>query len=381
MCTLGFVMTAALTISQRLPLAVALALLGVAWATPAATRWLWKLRFWPLWLLPLLLADPAAIWAAQRVAGWVAAAAISMALAIGALAFQPRPYVGEPLSRRMNGSGAAPARDLVARRAAGAISVAPSDRSRLASLTRFKEWARSEKFAIIMTVLGVACGMLFPVLGYRIELLFWPMVIGMNLAGAYAGDTYEFLRPLPYSRRRHFVRSVGPALAIALVVPATALCFISLDWFNHDGLVGLITRRAHMFRAQELAYLRHVLGATFLPEKWPAGGVSMDVWARLRPLLYLDLLRSSILIVAMLFAVPLRKVGERAGRQSLQATNVLLMLAGMATLFCNSLSSLSPRVPVPRLWFLALLACVSIAQFAWKVRVINSPGKPTGARP
>jgi len=376
MCTLGLVMTSALAIGQRLPLAVALALLGVAWSTTAATRWLWKVRFWPLWLLPLLVADPAAAWFVHRVAGWGAAAAISMALAIGGLAFQPRPYVGEPMSRRLNGGGAAPARDLVARRAAGAISAPVNDRG----VRRLLAWARGEIFPIIATVLGVACGMLFVVFGHHLEFVFWPMVCGMRLVAAYSGDTYEFLRPLPYSRRRHFVRTVGPVLFVALVVPATAVWFVNFDWFNHDGLLGLISRRAQVLRAMDIAYLRHVLGATFLPEKWPAGGISLDLWARLRPLLYLDILRTSILSVAMLFAVPLRKVGERPGRQSLQVTNLVLMLAVFGTVFCNQLSPVSPRMPVPRLWFLALLACVSIAHFAWKVRVINSPGKSAGAR-
>jgi len=366
MCTLGFVMTAALAIGQRLPPAVALTLLGVAWSTTAATRWFWKLRFWPLLVLPVLATAPAAAYAAHHVVGWGAAAVVSMTLAIGALAFQPRPYVGERLSRLLNG-GRTPARDLVARRAVpGAISAAVSDRGRRSML--FTEFGLGRILTIIMTVAGVVLGMLFPVLGPRQEILFCPILAGMALAGAHAGDMYEFLRPLPYSRRRHFVRSVAPALLIVLLVPATALCFVNLDWFNHGGLLGLFSRRHGAPTAQDIGYLRHVLGATFLPEAWPEGGLSGDLWARLRPLLYLDILRTFILMIAVLFAVPIRKVGERYGHQKVQVMSLVILLAAFSAMLCNGFASLSRRVPVPPLWCLALLACVSIAHFVWKAR-------------
>src|SRR5262249_49452606 len=149
---------------------------------------------------------------------------------------------------------------------------------------------------------------------------------GIMLATAYSGDMHEFLTPRPFDRRQRFVGSVLPALVLALLLPAISPCFFSLDWFNHDGLIGLFTHRTLDVRV--VGYMRRVLGATFLPEAWPAAGLAPELWTRLHPLLYLDVLRTALVSLAMVFGVPFWKAREKPNRQARQVIALSPFVAG-----------------------------------------------------
>ena len=93
----------------------------------------------------------------------------------------------------------------------------------------------------------------------------------------------EFLGPLPFKRWPRFVGGVLFTLSIMLLAPALALCFVNLAWIERGGILGLFSPNPPP--ADAIRYLREVLGATFMPDKWPAGGLPPELWAQLRPLL------------------------------------------------------------------------------------------------
>ena len=373
MCALGLVLALLFAGLGRQPALVALALLGVAWWTAAGTRWLWKLRFWPLFVLPVLAADPLAAYAVHRAAGWGAAAAVSLVLGIGALVFQPRPYVGESVLRRLEGGRTAaqvPARGTFH----GAISSLAGDRRWFASARRFMEFHVGARAIVLMGSLAAVVGLSFPILGSHLEVLIWPAILlGQSLSTVYSGDMHEFLHARPLTAGQRFVGGALPAMLIPLVVPATAACFVNLDWINHCGLLGLFKRVAP--NASDVAYLRDVLGATFLPEKWPEAGLAPELWARLRPLLYVDALRAALVIVAILFAVPIRKVGEVPGRPSVPVTNIVILLIVFASMVPLDLVPMMKRLPLHRLWFLALLAAAAVTNWIRHARKISAPAR------
>jgi hypothetical protein len=233
---------------------------------------------------------------------------------------------------------------------------------------------------------GIAClltaslGLLFPVLGQHGDALIWPAVLSANaMSRACGGDTSEFLRTRPFDGAQRFVGGLLPPLALALLAPIAALCFVNLEWFNHAGLIGLFKHQT--LTADDLRYLREVLGATFMPEKWPAEGLSTDLWGRLRPFLYVDVLRTALLIAALFFAFPIAKAGEKARPRSLSPGNVAILLVAFGTMLRVGLFRLYPGLPMPRLWFLALLATVSITHWVWRVRVVSAPAATGSSTP
>lgn len=66
-----------------------------------STRWLHRFGLWAIVAWIFVLLAPVAPYGAYRIGGggWGAAAAVGMALGVGALLFQPAAYVGRPLAR------------------------------------------------------------------------------------------------------------------------------------------------------------------------------------------------------------------------------------------------------------------------------------------
>jgi len=159
-----------------------------------------------------------------------------------------------------------------------------------------------------------------------------------------------------------------------IAVPVSMMAYVDIDWINHDGLVGRLFRSP--IHDSTLAYLRNVVGATFLPEKWPAGGLSADLWPRLRPLLWLELLRVVVFMFAfVLGGAHLAGVGRRGTAATLLgfAIHITVLLAALASLFPERYAWAT------RLWFGALVAAVAIANFAWRVRIVSAPDAATGS--
>ena len=125
-------------------------------------------------------------------------------------------------------------------------------------------------------------------------------------------------------------------------------------------------------REDVVAYLRGVLGATFLPEKWPAGGLPVELWVRLRPLLYLDILRSALLMLTLGLALAPYISSGAKDRPPVSIALALLAFAAAMRLGMTWTRSL----PVPPLWFAALLAALAIGDSWRRARAVVAPRRP-----
>ncbi|HXU06106.1 MAG TPA: hypothetical protein VN903_34365 [Polyangia bacterium] len=372
MCVLAIAFTGGLALGP-LPAIAALTLLGLAWWTIGSARWLLRLRAGLLMALPILLAGFGATYLAHRAGGWGVAAAVAIVCGIFALAFQPRVVfdAASPPRRRRAASDVeiiAPARE-------DAVSRTSRDRAPwLMSAVRFLllNTAQLRRFNIVMfvamsvfTLTRIVPGM--AVFGW---VLFAPKGAVNN---AYSREQVDFIRARPFSGSQRFFGALVIPLLIALVVPVVMIASTDLDAINNGNLIGrlLDTMPSH---DTTLAYLRDALGATFLPEKWPDGGLTQETWLRLRPLLWFDFLRAVAIIVAAMFSAALAGSGRFF-------TYLLFQLPALAAAIRLSMPGVIDRLPVPPLWFTALLAALAIANFAWRVRRENAPdaGAPTGS--
>jgi hypothetical protein len=185
---------------------------------------------------------------------------------------------------------------------------------------------------------------------------------------AYSRDANEFLVPRPLGNGQRLAGSAVFAAFAVLVAPGIAFCLVDRHWIDHGGLGRLL--EAGSPNANDIRYLRDVLGATFMPDQWPADGLPLHLWARLRPLLYLDLSRMTLLSVAALFAgAPLH------GGKSVRGLTFLIVLTTFAAAMRLTPSMVDiffiAKLPIPSLGFVALLAAVSIAQWFWWARFLS----------
>jgi len=187
----------------------------------------------------------------------------------------------------------------------------------------------------------------------------------------YSRDTHEFLRPRPVTNGQIVVAGLVIPLLIALSLPALALALVDRDWINRGGL---------FFKppfASTLEYLRVVLGATFLPEKWPPGGLTVEMWQKLRPLLYMDVLRMTCLILASLFSKAGVNRGASKNRGPVSSVNMALMIitfvCGMRLSLPGGGGSFFGSLPMPSVWFAALLAVVTIVSWDRHRRALIAP--------
>ena len=81
----------------------------------------------------------------------------------------------------------------------------------------------------------------------------------------------------------------------------------------------------------------------------------------------------------MLFGLaPLPMAGEKPGRGSGTVATVVAFLVIMAVFARVEFLDSFARWPVPRLWFLALLAVVAVAHWSWRARRVNAPARAAG---
>jgi len=366
MCALGLLTALASgALSSKAPAISILALLGSAWWMVGSARWLHRFGPWIVVACVFVLLAPVASFVAYRVGGWAAAAAVAMALGVGALLFQPNAYVGPGLRRR---PGEKEERSVAppvpqSRRAA---SVAPAKRgSALAASGRFvivsmeaSPWFLALLF-LLMGVMGLMSthrNTLHP------SYLMLAVFVGTKLiAKTYSNDTQDFLGTIPIARGPRVIGGVVFPLLLILFGHVVAALMISRELLDQGGLLGRLFGRTSP-NDDTIGHLREVLGATFLPEKWPAGGLSIDLWLRLRPLLYMDLLRSALLFLTLVFAaVPF--VATVRGEKLRPPLNIVLVLLVVASAL--RLDRMLTSLPIPPLWFAALLAVVAIADW-WR---------------
>jgi hypothetical protein len=277
----------------KLPAVSSLSMVGCALWTIGVIRWTPFLRLLALPALPLA---PLAAWAAYRMGGWGGASAAALALGLGAIAFQTRvifDFTSTPLRAR------APAR------AVGRVAVSRAGSERagwLASAVRFLLLctAQLRKFNLANYGVLVAACFLFTIPGMML-FIFVILMRSNALTEAYSGETYEFLRARPFSRGQRFVGGVLIPLLAVVVPPTLALLFVDANSINTGGLVGRLFP-SWPKHGQDLAYLRDIVGATFLPDTWPPGGLTPEMWTRVRPLLWIDHARVTTIVVAALFS-------------------------------------------------------------------------------
>jgi hypothetical protein len=366
MCALAFVAAAVGAVFGRSPAVSALTLLGCAWWAIGSTRWLRRASLWALLAWPLVFLAPIAARGAYRVGGWGAASAVAMVLGAGVLLFQPPAFLG---GRRARKEGLAP----IWRGSQQATSTAAPERwTWFASCVRFLLLCRSGTIGwrLVMFLLIVA-STLMSLLPSSCLLPYMIFTSSAALAAVYQGETHEFLHTRPFTGGQRLVGGVFVPAFFALLPLAVMIPFINREWFNHGGLLtGLF--KLPPLHASTLAYMRDVLGATFLPEKWPAEGLSPELWLRVRPLLYMDTLRVALFIIASLFLrTPLKFRTRDMRTRWVTLTLYLVTLISALRLSSNS-SRPTSALPVPPWWFAALLAVAAIAHWIWTARTTDT---------
>ena len=365
------VATAAASLFGHLPAAAAVSWLGCMLWTIGATRWVGRLSWWAsLIALPVPAAAAFAAWQAYRVAGWWASGAVAMAFALVALALQPRACVTDGSSRtegspRRRATEAASGRQAASRGAAGRWPW-------LASALRYERLtAQSSTLGVIGYCVVAASAVSSPVFGMGLAFYMMSLFIG-GTWNVYSDESAEFLRTRPFSKGQLLVAGTFRPLLLVLVLPVVALPLINLDLINAGGVLGWMKNPSSVHQST-IDFLREVLGATYLPEKWPTGGLTLDLWLRVRPLLYWDLLRCALLAVAFQFAMaPLR--ASRAGRVG----GTWLGLAIYALAVRNTFGAHFPLfkyLPIVPLWLAPLLAAAAFAHWSWRARVVNAPAR------
>jgi hypothetical protein len=193
---------------------------------------------------------------------------------------------------------------------------------------------------------------------------FW-LLVQNGLFEAYSRETFDFVRTRPFGGAQRFVGGVLIPLLVSLVVPTLMTAIVDLDRINNVSIFGWFLKVDDP-HADLLRYLRKTLGATFLPEKWPAAGLTDEMWLRVRPLVWLDLLRMTTIIVATRFAQGrVRGVGLETVSLVISIVPMFATLPGMIG---------GPAAP---LWFTALLAAIAIALWGWCERAANRFGVAT----
>jgi hypothetical protein len=236
-------------------------------------------------------------------------------------------------------------------------------------------------FVGIMVGFCVLIGLTAPFLGRRLDFLLWTLIFAARIVSfMYSGDTHEFLTPRPFRTGPRVVAGVVFPLLAVLILPAAGLCFTNQGWLESGGLIGRLIGKPRPPSEDEIRYMREILGATFLPAKWPAAGLPADLWAQLRPLMFVDVLRTALLVVMMLFGLaPLPKAGEKSNAGSALAATLLGLAVVLAVFFRVDFVEKFAGWPVPRVWFLALLAAASVAQWSWRARRLNAPARASAA--
>jgi hypothetical protein len=374
MCALGLLDSIAMVVAGRGPAIAVIAAFGCACWIIGATRWLRRIQYWPL-AAPLVLVAPVAAAVVLRAVGWGAATAVSTTLGFAAVAVQPGAWLGAGSARRKaRGSSKVVARRPVEQRA---VSVARrAEASWLVPAAWFMRlvsgpFMRLDVWLFPLAVLGIVT---FHYPGCALMLTVFA-VPAQGVAAAFSAEAYDFIGPRPFSERQRWVGGLAYPLLVTLGFSALMLPCLSLDWMNGGGLVGRLLNLPFLSQPH-IGYLRDVLGATFLPEKWPVEGLSQELWTRVRPLLWLDLFRATLFAVAGLFVratIPLVGGDGKLTRPVSPVSFVLLLLVGVGALRLGTGQSLFSWVPP--WWAAATLAAVAIAYWLWQIRV----SKPTGS--
>ena len=164
-----------------------------------------------------------------------------------------------------------------------------------------------------------------------------------------------------------------PKLAFLLVLPLAAMVGTNIDAVNGHGLGW---HSAHGVRpdARDIDFVRDTIGAAFVPEKWPAGGLDPAFWPRLRPLIWLHIIKLSLFIDAMAFwmsLVDLSRDRKSPRTRLLTVPALASLILGFSTAF-----GLPHSIPAPPLWLAAVWLAVTGATVWWR----SKPFELTGQR-
>jgi hypothetical protein len=363
-CTLALVVVVLFSIVGRLPVPAMLTVLGCGWwAVALGLRFAGRRLAWMGVVVLLAWADAGAARLAFSAAGWWLAAAVSLTMAL----------IGLGTARdRVAAVVSGPGTSAAARRRVGSArglfsSPARARRPGLLQVTR-QLWVLPAPGLLVGLLLCVnlPVALLFAAVGPLPTLSFtWLMLIApvsSLIASAYAPNADEFLRTRPLRSAWLIAGTVLPWTLIILLLPAVTLFKVPVDALSAS-LQSRDPGFGFTHRAQ-VTYLREIIGATWLPAPATRGLISPEIWARLRPLLYLHVLRLAILMLALLFAMTGATIAASwkatgAGRWS---RVVLILATAGAALPCVDLARVwHVRWPTAPLWLSVALFFAAVA--------------------
>lgn len=370
-CLYALLGSVGMVAAARGPALAAVAVFGCACWMIGSTRLLLRLRFWPL-ALPLVLVAPVTSVAVLRAGGWGAAAAAGMALGIVVLAVQPRVLL-DPGSVQAADRGverSAIQREAVSRPVSGR-------RTWLASAAWFLSLTSAHQRAAYVFSFTIAASAIaifhFPGCALFLVALCAPpsQVVG----AAFSPEATEFVGPRPFSLGQRLLGGLLVPLLITVGFSVLMLPCFSLAWINGGGLPGRLFAHVPFFARPNTDFLRG-LGATFLPEKWPAGGLSAEDWARVRPLLGLDLLRANLFSIAALFSIATLPIAT-GNRKQVPSLGMLMFMTILLCSFRIQAGGLI-RFAMPTWWFAGLLAIAAVVHWRHFVRRAHAHARAGG---
>jgi hypothetical protein len=351
----------------RLPPLVAFTTFGCALWTVAVARWGARdLHLAPL-VVPLFGLAPLAGLAAYRAGGWWASVAASVALAVVGLAMQPPAYVGAAPP----GAPSRPRRQRASTAPRAVSSLRPAGGLFLSLCTAGRIWLMSIRRPRIAYVL-IYCfwaGAFMTIERSGIEgvMALVASFLAFPMAKVSAGAGRDFLQTRPFTRAQLFAGGVLPWVLLTLLPFVILLRRLDLTWFEGAGWDPI---------PEQARYLRHVVGATFLPREWPAGRFPVEMWPALRALLWQRVAELALLALAVLFAVAGVAQSDDLKRPGRALLSILFaILTYYVAVTWTWLTPARRLAPVFPLLVSALLAAVALWQWQRLGRARLTPSR------
>jgi hypothetical protein len=362
LCALVIPFVLPFAIVKHLPPLAAITIVACCWWAIAFGRWWARRLVYDLLVLPALVVAPGASYFAFRSGGWPLAAAVAMALAVVGLALSPELNLAPGRYHRLW-------RPRTRTNGRAAVSTArPSEGwlGWLATALRAvwvldsRPWLRVLVFVGGGTAGLIACARDFRILDGMIYI--WMIVKVGELAKQ---TTLQFFHVRPVSRSQLIAGALVPKLIFLLLLPLAAMVGVRSDVLSYHGLA-LFSHHPKPANAADLASLGHLLGATFLPQTLPASGFDPALWTAVRPLIWLHILKVSLLIYAVVFWFAITEMARdrkwrRPGVWTVPATVSMILLVMTSALF-HAVS-----MPTPPLWLAGVLAAAAVVTW-WRAK-------------
>jgi hypothetical protein len=327
------------------------AVVGCSWWGIGIGRWMRRGWLFRIVALPAFGLAPVGTLLAARQSGPQAALAVAIGLGLIGLAISPDLLLAE--------NNSASRRSVEVTRARGAVS-SPTPAGQplgwLMTVVRVHGLSSNALWlwGAIYGSVAVVCFYWWEIMP---SLVFFMITRARRFTSLSKRTTLSFFRAQPVSRAQLFLASTLPD--VLLIVLCTAAPFFSGHWraaFDFDARP----------RSHEWALHRRVLGATFLPATWPAGGFPPEVWSHLHALVRLFVAKVGLLLVASLFWFAAAEIQTDRAKSTRRSG---AMTAGFVTavfLFFLMPGTFVADLFLPPLWLAALSAVAAIVTW-WRL--------------